>query len=95
MESSRDEVGAGDRLLGGRHQRSLELLALAGEAKRIVMLEGPACSGKTSLVRDLAWLRNVRLLTIAVNAETEVSDLIGGFAPTGSGHGELQVFCLG
>ena len=67
---------------GGRHQRSLELLALAGEAKRIVMLEGPACSGKTSLVRELAWLRNVRLLTIAVNAETEVSDLIGGFAPT-------------
>ena len=53
-----------------------------------VMLEGPTCSGKTSAVRDLAWLRNARLLTIPVNAETEGTDLIGGFAPIGDGPGE-------
>lgn len=73
---------------GARHQRMLEFLALASESRRIVMLEGPACSGKTAAVRDLAWLRNARLLTLAINAETETTDLIGGFAPTGDGPGE-------
>ena len=79
---------------GARHQRQLELLSLASGAGRMVMLEGPACSGKTSLVRELAWLRNTRLLTIAVNAETEVSDLIGGFAPTSAGPGEHALQAL-
>ena len=38
-------------------RRLLELLSLAEGSRRIVLLEGPACSGKTSAVRQLAWLR--------------------------------------
>ena len=67
---------------------------MAAESRRIVLLEGPACSGKTAAVRDLAWLRNARLLTIAVNAETEGTDLIGGFTPTGDGPGEPSLALL-
>ena len=79
---------------GPRHRRLLEELSLAAESRRIVLLEGPACSGKTAAVRDLAWLRNARLLTIAVNAETEGTDLIGGFTPTGDGPGEPSLALL-
>ena len=79
---------------GSRNGRLVEMLSLACESRRLVMLEGPACSGKTSAVRDLAWLRNARLLTIAVDAETEVSDLLGGFAPTCDSLGEATLEAL-
>lgn len=79
---------------GARHRRRLELLSLASESRRVVLLEGPTCAGKTSYVRDLAWLRNARLLTVAINAETEVADLVGGFAPTSDGPGEEVLAAL-
>jgi hypothetical protein len=66
----------------------VELLSLASESRRLVLLEGPPACGKTSAVRDLAWLRNARLVTVSVHADTEGSDLIGSFAPCRGGTDE-------
>jgi MoxR-like ATPase len=65
--------------------RQLESVALACKSKRIVLLEGEGVSGKTSLVRQFAWLCSKRLVVVSFNMETEVSDLLGGFAPQVNG----------
>jgi MoxR-like ATPase len=72
-------------MISSTQARQLESVALACKSKRIVLLEGEGVAGKTSLVRQLAWLCSKRLLVVSVNMETEVSDLLGGFAPQVNG----------
>ena len=47
------------------HARQLESLALASKSRWIVLLEGKGVTGKTSLVRHLAFLRGKRLLVVS------------------------------
>ena len=61
--------------------RQLELLATASQSQRAVLLEGPTCSKKTSLVRELASLAGVPLLVLSLHRDFEVSDLIGQWLP--------------
>ena len=50
--------------------RKLELLAAACQSGRAVLLEGETCSGKTSLVAELARLAQRPLTVFHLNAET-------------------------
>ena len=69
----------------------LELLAAASQSTRTVLLEGPTCSRKTCLVKELAVLTGRPLLLLSLHREYEVSDLIGQWLParTDSIHGEV------
>eukprot|EP00397_Hematodinium_sp_SG-2012_P000003 GEMP01000003.1.p1 GENE.GEMP01000003.1~~GEMP01000003.1.p1 ORF type:complete len:4909 (+),score=981.62 GEMP01000003.1:163-14889(+) len=55
----------------------LEILASAVCSKRAVLLEGPACTAKSSLVRELSTLAKRRLLEVTLHQDTEVGDLLG------------------
>ena len=68
----------------------LELLAAASQSTRTVLLEGPTCSKKTCLVKELASLTGRPLLLLSLHREYEVSDLIGQWLParTDSIHSE-------
>ncbi|CAF0915731.1 unnamed protein product [Brachionus calyciflorus] len=59
----------------------LELLAAATQSKRSILIEGDTCSRKTCLVQELARLTNNKLIHISLNQETEISTLIGQWAP--------------
>jgi ABC-type enterochelin transport system ATPase subunit len=48
-------------------------------ARRALLIEGEACSGKSLLVRELARLAKRELVEISVHEETEVDDLIGQY----------------
>ena len=61
--------------------RQLELLAVAVHSKRSILLEGPSCSRKTSLVIELARLAKRKLVVLPMNQETDVSDVIGQWLP--------------
>ncbi|CAH1795989.1 unnamed protein product [Owenia fusiformis] len=61
--------------------RRLDLVNIAVNSQCAVILTGPPVSGKTTIVQELARLKNKRLYTIAMNADMEINDLIGGFAP--------------
>ena len=69
----------------------LELLAAASQSTRTVLLEGPTCSRKTSLVKELAALTGRPLLLLSLHRECDVSDLIGQWLParTDALHGEV------
>jgi MoxR-like ATPase len=60
----------------------LESIAAAVQAERAVLLEGDTCSGKTSIIRELARLCQRELVVLSMNHETETSDLIGQWLPT-------------
>lgn len=64
--------------------KQLELLAIAMQSKRAVLLEGDTCSRKTSLVRELARLTNNKLIIIPMHQDIETSDLIGQWIPINS-----------
>ena len=51
-------------------RRRLEQLAAASQSGRAVLLEGPTCSGKTQLVRELARLARQPLVIVSLTAET-------------------------
>ena len=59
----------------------LELLAAACQSKRTVLLEGDTCSKKSALVYELARLSAHKLVVIALNHDTEASNLIGQWVP--------------
>ncbi|KAA0145556.1 hypothetical protein FNF31_08021 [Cafeteria roenbergensis] len=59
----------------------LERLGAAIQSERGILLEGPACSGKTALVTELARLAKRTLVVIPLHMDTEVSDLIGQWQP--------------
>ena len=61
--------------------RNLELLAAATQSKLPVLLEGPTCAGKTSLVVELARLAQRELLVLHLNQNSEPSDFIGQWLP--------------
>ena len=61
--------------------RQLELLAVACQSGRSVLLEGDTCSRKTLLVRELARLAGSKLLVLSLNQDTETSALIGQWLP--------------
>ena len=60
----------------------LELLAAACQSKRTVLIEGDTCSGKTSLVSELARLTRNQLLIIPLHENFQPSDLIGSCLPS-------------
>ena len=60
----------------------LELLAAACQSKRTVLIEGDTCSGKTSLVSELARLTPNKLLIIPLHENFQPSDLIGSWLPS-------------
>eukprot|EP00397_Hematodinium_sp_SG-2012_P000002 GEMP01000002.1.p1 GENE.GEMP01000002.1~~GEMP01000002.1.p1 ORF type:complete len:4987 (+),score=1049.94 GEMP01000002.1:46-15006(+) len=55
----------------------LEILAAAACSKRAVLLEGPACAGKSSAVRELSRLAKRQLAVINLHQDIEVGDLLG------------------
>ena len=59
----------------------LEMLALATQSKRTVLVEGDIASGKTELVKELARITNNELVTIPMSQNTETTDLIGFWIP--------------
>ena len=59
----------------------LELLATACQSQRAVLLEGPTCSKKTSLVKELAALTGTPLFILSLHRDFEASDLIGQWLP--------------
>ena len=69
----------------------LELLAAASQSAGTVLLEGPTCSRKTCLVKELAALTGRPLLLLSLHREYEVSDLTGQWLPAREDavHGEV------
>ena len=59
---------------------NLQYLATATRSKRGILLEGPPCSAKTSLVKELAKLCGRKLVVISMNEDTEVADMMGQYA---------------
>ena len=59
----------------------LELLATASQSQRAVLLEGPTCSKKTSLVKELAALTGTPLFVLSLHRDFEAADLIGQWLP--------------
>lgn len=59
-------------------RRRLEQVAAASQSGRAVLLEGPTCSGKTQLVRELARLARYPLVVVNLTAETGGSGLQNG-----------------
>ncbi|CAF1156114.1 unnamed protein product, partial [Adineta ricciae] len=60
----------------------LELLAAVCQSKRTILLEGDVCSGKTSLVIELARLTQNKLVLIPLHENFQSSDLIGSLLPS-------------
>jgi midasin (ATPase involved in ribosome maturation) len=88
-----DNVTGSERSGGFVHTsfaiRQLQRIAMASSTRRMVLLEGATCSSKTSLVVELARLARQKLIIVSLHSEIEVSDLLGGFAPTITGPAEL------
>lgn len=63
-----------------RTLEALQILATGVQSHRGILLEGPTCSGKTALVKELARLCRRRLLVLSMNEDTEVSDMMGQYA---------------
>jgi MoxR-like ATPase len=77
-----DYYGGESRLCTNYEQsRIMDMIIIAASSGRIALLLGGACSGKTALVKHYAWMMNKRLTHLVLNSDTEVSDLLGGFAP--------------
>ena len=55
----------------------LEMLATAVQSKVPVLLEGDTASRKTALVRELARLAKQHLITLALNQDSDIGDIIG------------------
>ena len=62
-------------------RREAEVLAVALETGRHVVLEGPPGSGKSTLLRGLSRLSARRVLFVEGNAELTPARLVGGFDP--------------
>ncbi|PAA48319.1 hypothetical protein BOX15_Mlig003175g2, partial [Macrostomum lignano] len=65
--------------------RLVRLLQQSIGSGKILLLLGPPVSGKSSAVAELARRCSKQLVTVAVHADTDVCDLIGGFSPVSSG----------
>ena len=63
----------------GSHLRVLQSLMLCVQQKWPVILTGTSGAGKTALIERLAGAIGSPLVTIAMNAETDAMDLIGGY----------------
>ena len=81
MEKDEARASRGSLVHTVKTIRQLELLATASQSQRAVLLEGPTCSKKTSLVKELASLAGVPLLKLSLHRDFEVSDLIGQWLP--------------
>ena len=62
-----------------RHPRILESLMLCVQQSWPVILTGSSGVGKSTLIERLATAVGAPLVTIAVNAETDAMDLVGGY----------------
>ena len=58
---------------------AMEVLLSCVKMDWMAILAGPACSGKSSLVRNLAALLGQRLLEFPMNSDTDTIDLLGGY----------------
>ncbi|KAF2481603.1 hypothetical protein BDY17DRAFT_282105 [Neohortaea acidophila] len=59
--------------------RTLQSLMICVQQNWPVILTGPSGSGKSALVHDLASLVGASVVTLAMNAETDAMDLLGGY----------------
>jgi MoxR-like ATPase/uncharacterized protein YegL len=59
----------------------LQTIASATQSRRPVLIEGSTCSGKTTLVIELAQLCGQELTLIPLNQDTETSELVGQWLP--------------
>ena len=60
--------------------KRMQYVATAMQSKKCILLEGPTCSAKTSLVIELARLCGKKLVIISMNDDTEVADMMGQYA---------------
>jgi midasin len=65
--------------LTGEQLRALQWIMVCVQQCWPVILVGPTGSGKTLLVEHLAAVTGTSLVTIAMNADTDAIDLIGGY----------------
>ena len=73
------------------HLRILQSVMLCVQQRWPVVLTGPSGSGKTALIARLAAAVGASVATIAMNAETDVMDLLGGYEQSGPGRQTLQM----
>lgn len=65
-----------------QNARILESVMLCIQQRWPVILTGPSGAGKTSLVEGLAATVGASTVTISLNADTDATDLIGGYEQT-------------
>ncbi|CAE6509447.1 unnamed protein product [Rhizoctonia solani] len=58
---------------------NMEVASKCADSGWLLILNGPAYSGKTSLVRTIASLRGANLQEFCMNPGTDATDLLGGF----------------
>ncbi len=57
----------------------MEAIIRCVNMKWMTILVGPPCSGKSTLVKNLATLTGHRLLEFPMNSDTDTIDLLGGY----------------
>ncbi|MDQ7823555.1 MAG: AAA family ATPase [Candidatus Eremiobacteraeota bacterium] len=70
-------------ILTGTGMDQMEKIAGCVQNDEMVLLVGPTASGKTSYVRYLANIANTNIRRYNLSQQTDTTDFIGGFVPTG------------
>lgn len=70
----------------------LQSLMLCIQQSWPIVLSGPSGSGKTALLERLAATTGARLVVFPMNAETDATDLVGGYEQADPGRKVLQAF---
>ncbi|KAF2836680.1 P-loop containing nucleoside triphosphate hydrolase protein [Patellaria atrata CBS 101060] len=82
---------AADHGLVKHRLQEIESMMICTQKAWPVVLVGPSGSGKTQLIKHLAAISNVDLITFSLNADTDAMDLVGGYEQVDPSR-QVQVF---